>query len=377
MISFKYNTTGKCISINEMIELIDRLNKLGYYCHTESFVDWALAVRDWDFPLNHYFLEDSSVHVHLTAKFFNNEKQRFYIYEYSCRKDTEENVVEHYIAPSFVSAQIRGNWQIKLHETCEYDKAEMTSAGELYVNPKFEGQRVKAIGYDLNSAYGYFAREPIPDTANPLGQGFLSDNQVGFLHEDIYLVAVFKKGEYCHERYNLIESPYIRYMNTMYERRSKYKKGSFEREKYKCMINYAVGLIQKINPQIRACIIGRCNEYIKYFIDKYKDIIVMSNTDSIVSIEPIEEIEAKLGEGLGEWKKEHDEYISIRGRNQYRWDSDQVRFSGLPKNWVEQWEKIHGRKWDILLDEMPIGYNLYEYDKTIKNFRRLERNEYY
>ena len=244
------------------------------------------------------------------------------------------------------------------------------SAGSiLWFNPKYNLTRIEhAIGYDLNSAFSAAMIQPMPDTRVDFGPGYVEKGQIGFTTNiefeiglDDYLTTQFlrREGSYAQHRFKLIESPYKKFVDSYYEKK-KNPKDVNEKIKAKSMLNYSIGAIQNHNFYIRAAILEYCNEFMYNLINKYRDIILFSNTDSIVATEPIPEIEANLGNGLGQWKIEHEGPFSLKYLS-YQWHTeDKITYRGIPTAWFDNFEKNYGRKFDLLKDEIPkFGNNYY------------------
>ncbi len=258
------------------------------------------------------------------------------------------------------------------------DKKPLFSANSvLWYNPKYNLTRhSNCIGYDLNSAFSAAMLKPMPDTLNPLGPGIVQEGQIGFSYSSLTAgncVSVFddevmlptllkREGQMASMRFNLIESPFKDFVDHYYTIK-KNPKDLAEKQKAKQMLNYAVGALQNNNYIIRATILEYCNEYMMDLINKHRDKILFSNTDSIVALEPIPEIEAILGDGLGQWKIEHTGDFALKYLS-YQWNCDELgvyetTYRGIPKKWFENFEKNYGHPFDILVDRTPTCGNNY------------------
>lgn len=248
-------------------------------------------------------------------------------------------------------------------DTC--DKKVGTCASILYKNKKYEGQRVKAYEYDINSAFAYQMLQPIPDIKTMKKGTFLKENQIGFISRIAddgtnYLDLVLEKGRYADFVFDAIESPFKRFVEVWYKRK-KTAKTQEEKLKAKEVLNYSIGYLQLKNPFIRACIIGRSNRFIDKFID---DNTIYANTDSIVSIVPREDIEALCGLEIGQFKIEHYGELFAWQRNNlnYQWNLETPKYRGIPKGFFAKFKEINGREFDILKDIAPTNLLTYEYD---------------
>lgn len=239
------------------------------------------------------------------------------------------------------------------------DEGGLSASPLLWHNPKYEGQWLDAYGYDLNSAYAQAMLELIPDTSvSPRVGTIIEGKEIGFEEQlksdgiNTCLVPKFKGFSTC--VFPLMPSPFEKFVKTWYDKKCNALPGSYEKVKAKGILCYSVGYLQKINPFIRACIIGRCNNLIKALID---DDTLFCNTDSIVSRKPLN---LNIGSECGQWKLEHQGKVAYKGAN-YQWDNGDISYRHVPKTWFK-------KDWDITKDPVPHGGNIYEFKNN-----RLER----
>lgn len=223
-------------------------------------------------------------------------------------------------------------------------EAPFSAKGLLYKNEKYEGKRVEAICYDMNSAYSYAMIQPMPDTSIPPKAKVIEEGEIGFdlngnRQTKGYSIFVFK----------LIDSPFKRFVEVYYKRK-KEAKTQAEKRKYKEYLNFTVGFLQSRDPFTRAQIVGLANDLIKSLIDENT---LYCNTDSIVSMS--ERPELKLGNEIGEWKIEHRGLFAYKGYN-YQWNFDIPTFRGKVKT-----DFYEG--WDILKDELPECSNKFYFNR--------------
>lgn len=196
-----------------------------------------------------------------------------------------------------------------------------------YANPVYDGTRNKAIGYDLNSAYGAALKKPMPDTSVAPRTGEVGEGEVGFvLDKKEGLKAVF--SGFATRIFPLMPSPFTRFVTVWYERKRKAAPGSPERAKAKQVLNLAIGQLQNHNPYIRAMVVTYCNDFIRSLIDENT---LFANTDSIVSLVKRPDIEEHLGDGCGEWKIEHEGDFAYIGNGRYQWNLDEPSWKGVSK----------------------------------------------
>lgn len=236
----------------------------------------------------------------------------------------------------------------------------ISAAAFLYKNPKYEGKRVKAISYDLNSAYSYAMLQDMPDTSVPYqSKKIIEGKEIGFIElpsdddpSKIDFVPKYKgHSDYV---FPLMESPFKKFVENWYKK----KKKSDTKMKAKGVLNFSVGYLQKTNPFLRAAIIGKCNEYMKNLIDENT---IYCNTDSIVSLVPRNDL--NVGDNIGQFKVENEGEFAFKGFN-YQWNKEPPSYRGISKAWFK-------KGWDILKDPLPKAGNVYK----IVNYK-LERVKY-
>ena len=291
------------------------------------------------------FIEDKEVYFKLSYR------KGTYACTYICRKDSETNqqVIDGGEAYRILSLYYKVP-HMDESICCSYEEGGLSASPLLYKNDKYEGQRVDAIGYDLNSAYSWAMLKQMPDTSVPYRSGRISDGEIGFLEvpngDKTSLVARF--SGFATYIFPLMDSPFTEFVDKWYDKKVSSLPGSDERNKAKGVLNYAVGYLQRVNPFLRATIITYCNQYIKSLIDENT---LYCNTDSIVTMKPIEGL--PIGTGIGEFKIEHQGKFAYRGFN-YQWNLDAPSYRGVSKSWFKA-------GWDILKDKLPSNGNIYEY----------------
>lgn len=243
----------------------------------------------------------------------------------------------------------------------------------LYKNPKYAGKRVTAYSYDLNSAYAMMLKKPIPDIRTLKRNAKIGKNQIGFIERaEGELTISFEIGKRCHYVCDLMESPYQKFVDVWYDRKRN-AKNKREKSIAKDYLNFPVGFTQSQtrNPFLRACIVGRCNLYIKSLMDENT---IYSNTDCIVSTVRRPDLEENLGLDVGQWKLEHagEEFAWADTTINYQWNLEVPAYRGIPKQWFKTFEIINGRPWDILSDTAPTFGNLYKFNKETLDIEEIE-----
>lgn len=224
-------------------------------------------------------------------------------------------------------------------------------------NKKFNKTEHPVVVYDLNSAYAMALIDKIIDTYNPRYCDFVGENEVGFFSSDINL-KIRHKGEYADVVFPLIESPYKDFARKYYEIKKTAPKGSDERELAKQILVITIGNWQNSNPYLRAYVIGKCNEYIEYFLKKYKDKICMWNTDALYCTEHIEELDNLIGDDIGQFKIEYEGMFRQRGCNYQKLDLEERKTSYRGKSKI-----LFKDEYNILTDRLPTCVMPYKMNK--------------
>lgn len=223
--------------------------------------------------------------------------------------------------------------------------------------------------YDLNSAYTSILLKGIPDLEHPrfpehkydlltVGEG-----EVGFKYWGE--MEMRHTGEKADIAFKIIPTPekLVKFCEKYYLK----KKTSVGLEKLtaKAMLNLPIGYTQRVNPFFRAYIVCSCNEVIKSLIDKD---CLFWNTDAIFTRKKREDL--KVGTNIGEWKEVYCETIKYVG-NTYQIGEDEPVYRGVCKAWFKNFEKVNGRKFDILKDHITQRMNKYEFDMTTYQIREV------
>lgn len=223
----------------------------------------------------------------------------------------------------------------------------------LYYNEKYEGQRLKAFSYDINSSYSNGMLQDMPDTSKEprVNDIIKNNNEIGFYIRDNELICTEELGKKCNFIFQKVESPFKRFIQIWYRRKKNSAVDTVERQKAKDILNFSVGYYQKINPFIRSRIISYANKMIS---DKMDDNTIYCNTDCIVSLVPRNDLE--IGEEIGQFKNEnHGKMFAYKGY-EYQWDLKTPTYRSVAKKWFP-------KGWDILKDEIPTQGNIVNFNK--------------
>ena len=234
------------------------------------------------------------------------------------------------------------------------EDAPFSARALLWKNNKYEGKRIQAYSYDMNSAYSYAMIQDMPDTSVPPKAKFIEPGEIGFDFDGNrqtsgYSIYVFR----------LIESPFKKFIQKYYDKKKNAKTKS-EKRKAKEYLNFCVGFLQNRDPYTRAQIVGLANDLILSLIDENT---LYCNTDSIVCLKEREDL--KLGEDIGEWKIEKKGLFAFKGFN-YQWDFDPPSIRGKTKSYFDN-------GWDILKDDLPVCKNMYYFDPIMGTISESEQ----
>lgn len=217
--------------------------------------------------------------------------------------------------------------------------------------------------YDLNSAYSSIILAGIPDLWHPSEIKFagvkVGRNQIGFIFDE--QLSLVEPGGIADIKFNMIPCPEgLKKFIMKYYEIKKNSKGA-EKQKAKDMLNIPIGYSQRCNPFFRAYVIHRCNERIEKLID---DKTLFWNTDAIFTLNKRDDI--VIGEEIGDFKEIKINKLRYN-ENNYQIDDEIPVYRGIPKVWVERWQKKHGKVYNIITDEPPVRDNIYKFDmKTLK-----------
>ena len=228
-------------------------------------------------------------------------------------------------------------------------------------NKKYDMTEHNVVAYDLNSAYAAALMDKIIDTYNMDYARVVEKNEVGFLmNDDLTLV---EEGEYADYVFPLMESPYKAFAKKYYEQKKKAPKGSKERDLAKQILVITVGQWQNHNPFLRAFVVNRCNKFIKYFVDKYKDKVCLWNTDAVYCTEHIPELDKLLGDDIGQFKVEYEGIFRQKGFNYQK--GTETSYRGVMKCLFKE-------DYNILTDPIPVCNIPYRMNKETL---MIENNE--
>lgn len=211
----------------------------------------------------------------------------------------------------------------------ENDKIEHASP-IYYCNPNYsviemEDESVRSWCYDINKAYLSVMRDyQFPDFTSDFGPGVVQEGCVGFT---LCVSGYQKPGQYAEHRYLLRPSPYKQFAEYVIEKQKEAKLANVDVAYWKGVPNSYIGNLVYHNNYMRNYIVTLCNERIQAIIDRHPNDILLANTDSVTSRKPLPELQ--IGPEVGQWKIEHDGYVSYISAHCYMWDDGTLKYSGL------------------------------------------------
>ena len=114
------------------------------------------------------------------------------------------------------------------------------------------------------------------------------------------------------------------------------------------------------------------NELSKGIKNLINDDILIWNTDSVISNKKIENI--SIGTNIGQFKEIKHQSLKYIG-NIYQFNDDIPVYRGIPKEWFNAFEKINGRKFNLLKDACPKNSNKWIWDWENLNLRKNDYGE--
>lgn len=335
------------MEIDVSVEYVDlkKINSILEYCYLYRNIFFSLPPAATPYGLNAYIKDGM---VTLSVWISKAGKKKCYKFNKDKRKTPQ------HIDGAEAFRILNMYYKVpRLKIGTDREKDYMAASPFLWKNPDFEGKRVKAWGYDKNSAYSEAMLSPMPDTSKEFRKwDYVKEGEIGFLQipknpKNIYEGSklISKNSGFCEYIFPKISSPFSEFVHTWYEK----KQNPETKEKAKEVLNYCIGYLQNINVFLRAAILTAAENNIKSKMDQNS---IYVNTDSIVSISERNDFE--ISNNLGAWKIEKIGKFAFVGYN-YQWDNDTPAYRGIPGSWFP-------KNWDILKNEIPSAGNIYEFN---------------
>ena len=258
------------------------------------------------------------------------------------------------------------------------DKSEATvnASGIIWANPKYNNKSIYCYEYDMHLAWlGMFMKCPLPNTeVEPRLKSIVGKDEIGFVKNGLggYNCGddVVFEGDYADYIFPIIYCPNVRWCEKLLEEINTLE--GLPRKSRKGRFNKWLGTMQNKNPYIRVAVIAQSNKYIINLINKYKDKLIFSVTDSLGAIERIPELDNLIGNGAGCWSLKNEGYLySDRYNRLYLNKEGYITNSvirGVPKQHLKGLNIIEYKELAKLIDPTK---NLYKIDEKT---RRIVQN---
>lgn len=173
---------------------------------------------------------------------------------------------------------------------------------------RVQATKVKVWCYDMNSCYAAVLRDKIPDFDHPMIDHIVQKGEIGFIPEEG--CPLVHEGEFAYIAFPLIDSPFRKWVDDIYEIKRNSPKGSYEREDAKARLVRGIGNYENSNMLMRAYIVNTANEIMQSLIDKNT---ILCNTDSLHSL--VERKDLLIGDGVGQFKLEYVGRVEYKGHD--------------------------------------------------------------
>lgn len=222
-----------------------------------------------------------------------------------------------------------------------------------YCNKKLANNRYhNVIGYDRNAAYlGACNNLIIPKKLIDYNRS-LQENEIGFCSNGIPIYGpcdkicdyIFEAG-YDEGLQKWVEAVSKKYINKDINAKAYYQ--------------YGIGMLVHHNLPLWNTIINASNNFMTSLLDENT---LWSTTDSLVSLKARPDL--TIGKIPGEFKIEHDFNDFAFTEHGYQWGLNAPSIKGFSVSKVEQYNKTHKEKFDILLkDKIYIDKSKYNFKK--------------
>lgn len=255
-------------------------------------------------------------------------------------------------------------------------EATVNAAGIIWANPKYNNKSIYCYEYDMHLAWlGMFMKCPLPNTeVKPRLKDIVGKDEIGFVKNGLggYNCGdnVVFEGDYADYIFPIMYCPNIKWCEKLLEEINILK--GLPRKSHKGRFNKWLGTMQNKNPYIRVAVIAQSNKYIINLINKYKDKLIFSVTDSLGAIERIPELDNLIGDGAGCWSLKNEGYLYSDRYNRLYLDKNgcitNSVIRGVPKQHLKGLNITEYKELAKLIDPKK---NLYKIDE---NLRRIIQN---
>lgn len=356
MKNWKHIRTKKISDVNEMNEILKEVSDI---CSTIFYNKFDSKVDNLKWNA---YIEDDDYKIKVTYKPF--KKAITYVFDKDGKYQTKTE-------PKNAVSQMSRAYKIeRVQEILNIDPVDITAAVPLYYkNMKYDGKAVNAYEYDLSQAYAQMLRLPLPVTSSLKRNAKLVKGQIGFININNDLLLIEEEGIECDYVFDSMESPYIKWIDNLLNRIAK-ENNKNDKDDLKNVYRFAIGDLQNLNPFWRATIVGRCNNLVKSYMDENT---IYCNTDSIVST--VRRLDLENDKFNWKLKRENEVFKWQKGRCNYQWNLEVPVMKGPLKRYVEYYNQVHNKPWNILTDSIP-SHLEHQYKLNRKTLQ-IEENELY
>lgn len=259
------------------------------------------------------------------------------------------------------------------------DKSEATvnASGIIWSNPKYNNKSIYCYEYDMHLAWlSTFMKCPLPNTeVEPRVKDIVGKDEIGFVVNGLGSYncgdAVVFEGCYADYIFPIIYCPNVKWCKKLLDEINKLE--GLPRKSRKGRFNKWLGTMQNKNPYIRVAVIAQSNKYIINLINKYRNKLIFSVTDSLGATEHIPELDNLIGNAAGCWSLKNEGYLySDRYNRLYLDNQGYIKNSvvrGVPKQHLKGLNIVEYKE---LVKKVDPTKNLY---KINENTRRIVRND--
>lgn len=322
MFSFKSHGVRFC-SINEFNNILETLKD-------RKFINESCVGKDVG-PRVYLWTETSKAYL-----VYNSFKETIKTEAYKTDlNDMYEDGYLKYIAPSnqHCSAFSRTFKSPKLIN--DKSEARVQASGIIWTNEKLAYKKSYIYEYDMHLAWlTIWMNCPLPDTSvQPRLNGIVGKNEIGFVkgYYDIYHCGdgVVFEGDWADYIFPIMYCPNLKYCLDLVKKIDA-ETNKLKRANLKYRFNIWLGSQQNHNDFIRIAVISQSNQKIINLINKYKNKIVFSVTDSLGALEKIPELDNSK-----DWKIKSEGYMYLHKNNRiYLDENDKIiktNFRGVPE----------------------------------------------
>ena len=258
-------------------------------------------------------------------------------------------------------------------------EAKVQASGILWSNHKYQMTKYKHYEYDMHLAWlTTFMTCPLPDTSKPMRTNdIVKAGEIGFLKDGYNNIegrnwgdSVTFEGEYADYIFPITKAPNLAYFERLVSTIDSLDKDDpiqyLQRIDLKSRFNEWLGAEQNHNDFIRVAVIAQTNKKIIDLINKYRDVLLFSVTDSLGSLIRLPELDNNK-----DWSIKGEGYLYIDGNNRLYLDDNgyilDSTIRGIPSVHVKG---MHIEEYKQLTEKFNKNKNLFKLDFNKKEIIR-------